>query len=179
MNTSILTVVLAGALMAGQNGSPTMQSDYGKAQQQAVAQKKPLAILFGAGTNGWTKVAKETAPSADLTKLLSDKYVCLYIDTASPDGKKLAGQFGLTGSVGIVLTDRGVTSQAFWHQGDMANANLVGYLQKYADPQVVLRGTETVSTARTSFYPSIDSNGNVTTPFDSYCPSCNSVRSRR
>jgi hypothetical protein len=176
MNTSILTVVLTGALLAGQNGTPAWQTDYAKVQEQSAAQKKPLAVVFGSGVDGWAKVVRDNG-SAEIGKLMAEKYLCVYVDTATPAGKKLAERFGINGSVGIVLGDREGTTQAFWHQGDLPGQTLTRLLQKYADPQTVVRTTETV-TSRTSFYPSeIDLNGS--SPFDSYCPSCNNGRSRR
>jgi hypothetical protein len=153
MNTSILTIVLTGAWLAGVNAAPTWQHDYRQAQQQASAQKKPLVVVFGSGANGWTKVIREDAPSPEAKQLLIDKYVCMYVDTASHAGKRFAQDFDISGSTGVVISDQVGTSQAFWHQGDMADKTLVRYLQKYADPQVVVNGTETVNTSRTSFYP--------------------------
>jgi len=159
MNTAILTVVLTGALLAGQNGTVTWQNDYSKAQEEGAAQKKPLVVVFGYGANGWVKVIRE-APTPDLTKLLADKYVCVYVDTASPAGRKLAEDFGITGNLGLVISDQVGTSQAFWHQGDLANKTMFHYLEKYGDPGVPIRATETVNTVRTSYYPSEASPGN-------------------
>jgi hypothetical protein len=169
MNTTILTVVLTGALLAGQNGTPIWQNDYSKAQEQASAQKKPLVVVFGSGANGWAKVIRE-APTPDLTKLLADKYVCVYVDTASQAGRKLAQDFDITGNLGLVIGDLEGTSQAFWHQGDLTNTSMLHYLEKYGDPRVPVRGTETVNTLRTSYYPPNASQGNS--------PSIGSMRSR-
>jgi hypothetical protein len=169
MNTTILTVVLTGMLLAGQNGTPTWQNDYSKAQEQAAGQKKPLVVVFGSGTDGWVKVIRE-APTPDLTKLLADKFVCVYVDTATPAGRKLAQDFDISGNLGLVISDQVGTSQAFWHQGDMTNKNMVHYLEKYGDPRVPVRGTETVNALRTSYYPPNGSQGNV--------PAIGSTRSR-
>lgn len=183
LNTSILTVVMTSALLAGQNGSPAWQNDYSKAQKQSAAQQTPLAVVFGSGANGWSKVVREASPGADVTKLLAEKYICVYIDTATPAGKKRAQEFGIDGATGVVLSDRAGLLQAFWHQGDMSSQNMARYLVKYADPRVVVNGTETANTTRTSFYPA-NNNSEInlqgSTPFDSYCPSCNGGgRSRR
>ena len=181
MNTSILTVALAGALLAGQNGTSTWQTSYSKAQQIGSEQKKPLAVVFGAGANGWAKVVRDAEPSQEVTQMLTSKYVCVYIDTTSPAGKKVAENFGIIGGSGLVISDRGCTLQAFWHQGNLTNQNMVRFLEKYADPQVVVRGTETASTTRTSYYPAAEpEGGTVSAPASSsYCPSCNNVRGRR
>jgi hypothetical protein len=159
MNTTILTVVLTGALLAGQNGTVTWQNDYSKAQEHAAVQKKPMVVVFGSGADGWVKVVRE-APTPDLIKFLADKYVCVFVDTTSPAGRKLAQDFEITGSLGLVISDQTGTSQAFWHQGDLANKTMFHYLEKYGDPGVPIRGTETVNTVRTSYYPSEASPGN-------------------
>jgi hypothetical protein len=151
MNTTILTVVLTGTLLVGQNGTPTWQKDYSEGQEQAATQKKPLVVVFGSGANGWLKVIRE-APTPDLTKLLAEKYVCVYVDTASPAGRKLAQDFDITRNLGLVISDQVGTSQAFWHQGDLTNKSMIHYLEKYGDPRVAVRGTETVNTVRTSYY---------------------------
>ena len=176
MNTSIFTLVLASSLLAAPNETPVWQTSYAQASQQANAQKKPLAIIFGSG--GWNKVVRDTAPNADVTKALADSYVCVYIDTATPAGKKFAAGYGIDSGLGIILSDRACSVQAFWHQGDMTNAVLGSALRKYADPMVVVRTTETVSNVRVSLYPPAAAEG-PSSPFDSYCPSCNNVRSRR
>lgn len=149
MNTSILTLALATAIAA-----PTWETSYHRAQQTAVQQKKPLVVFFSPGSNGWSKVTGAPGPSGDVAKLLADKYVCVQVDTASTDGKKLAKDFAIDGDRGVVISDRAGSLQAFWHQGDLSSQNLTSYLQKYADPNVSINGTETVNSGRTSYYPS-------------------------
>lgn len=148
MNTSILTLALASAIAA-----PTWETSYHSAQETAAAQKKPLAIFFGPGSSGWTKVTRDTAPPLEVSKVLADKYVCVHIDTTSTEGKKFAESVGISGGHGVVLGNRAGTLQAFWHQGDLSSQSLSHYLQKYADPQVVVTTTETVNSVRTSNYP--------------------------
>ena len=183
MNTVIVSMVLASALLAGQTAAaPTFQTSYVQAQQQSAAQKKPLAVVFGSGSNGWAKVVRDAAPSAEVNTLLAEQYICVYVDTTSPAGTRLANDFAIQNGVGIVLSDRAASLQAFWHQGDLTNAALQSYLQKYSAPEIAVRGTETTTT-RTSFYPPETSGAgavnwqNMTN--SSYCPSCNNVRSRR
>ena len=153
MNTSILAIALAGVLLPGMNVAPTWHTNYGLAQQQSAAQKKPLVVVFGSGANGWSKVIRAEAPAPEVAKLLFDNYVCVYVDTANSKGKKIAQDFEISGSVGVVIGDRKGLTQAFWHQGDLTNDSMRSYLTKYADPHVAVQGTETVNTVRTSFYP--------------------------
>lgn len=181
MNVSFLSVVLTSAVLAGQEPSPSWQTSYSQAQGIGATQKKPLAIVFGPGANGWTRIVREATPGEDLNKLLAEKYVCVYVDTATPAGKKLAEDFAITQATGLVLSNRAGSLQAFWHQGDLPSQSLTSYLRKYADPQVVVTGTETASASRTSFYPSegaTESNWGSSIG-SSYCPNCNNARGRR
>jgi hypothetical protein len=151
MNTSILTVVLAGALLAGQNGTPTWQNSYATAQKMGTEQQKPVLVVIGSGANGWTKVIREAAPSPEVAQMLA-KYVCVYVDAATPEGKKLAQSFEITGS-GLVISDRTGAYQAFWHRGDVTNQNMARYLETFADPRTMVKATATVNTIRDSAYP--------------------------
>src|SRR5262249_52347672 len=142
----------AGMLSSSYDATPTWMTSYSEAQRTGSAQQKPLVVMFGAGANGWTK-ANENPNSAEILKLLADQYVCVYVDTATPTGKKLAQDFAIQTEMGMVISSRDGATQAFWHQGDMPSRQMVTYLQRYADPNVMPRGTETANTPRTSFYP--------------------------
>jgi len=188
MNTSILTVALASMVLTGQNAAPTWQTNYSQAQQQGTAQSKPLVVVFGSGPNGWSKVVRDASPTAEVTQLMGDKYVCVYVDTASPAGKQTAQNFGIAGNTGLVISDRTGSLQAFWHQGDVSGETVGRVLTRYSDPQRSVRTTET-NTSRTSFYPSSSpeqptsvQGGTVNWGANgggSYCPSCNNARGRR
>jgi hypothetical protein len=159
MNTAILTVALVGAWLPGVNAVPAWQASYSQAQQQSSAQRKPLVVVFGSGPNGWTKVIRSDGPTTEFTKLLSDHYVCVYVDTANAAGKKLAHDFDISQGLGLVISDRAGSMQAFWHQGDMSNQNMTTYLTKFANPNLVVQTTETAATPRTSFYPAMNGGG--------------------
>lgn len=148
MHTFLVTVALIVAAPAA-----TWENSYPQGQQQAAAQQKPLVVVFGPGANGWTKVVRAEAPAPEVTKLLAEKYVSVFVDTTTPHGNILAQNFGVAGGVGVVISDRSGGSQAFWHQGDMTNDNLVHYLAKYGDPSVIVSSTETAYVQRTSYYP--------------------------
>jgi hypothetical protein len=139
MNTSILTVVLAGALLAGQNGTPTWQNSYAAAQGMGTEQQKPVLVVFGSGANGWTKVVRGSEASPEVPQLMK-QYVCCYVDMTTPEGMKLAKSFEMTGA-GLVISDRSGVYQAYWHQGDMSNQEMVRCLTTYADPSMVLQAT--------------------------------------
>lgn len=187
MNTSILTVVLTGALLAGQNGSPTWQNSYSSAQRVAAQQQKPVLVVVGNGADGWKQVIRDASPEA--MQVLAQKYVCVYVDAATPAGRQLAQSFEINGS-GLVISDRTGTLQAFWHQGSLNGEAVAQVLTRYSDPQFSVRTTET-NASRTSYYPSDTSSTGYQQPGaggavnwgnyggGSYCPSCNNARGRR
>src|ERR1051325_602865 len=142
---SYLTIALISLAPAA-----NWESSYGHAQQQAISQQKPLAVVFGSGADGWTKIVRTNSPTPQINNLLAEHYVCVYVDTDTTYGKDLARAFQIGGGVGMVISDRSGGSQAFWHQGDMTNDHLIQYLTKYADSRVVVTHTETTSPARTS-----------------------------
>jgi phosphoribosylformylglycinamidine (FGAM) synthase-like amidotransferase family enzyme len=154
MRTSIIALVLLAATpLVVQAEGLTWQSDYTAAQKKAVAQQKPLAVIFGQGTNGWQQLSGGSLlPEAGRT--LDDKYVYCYVDTATPEGQALAKQFALRSSVGLVVSDRTGNLQAFWHDGTMPADALSLCLTRYGDPQRTVTTTDTnLNGSRTSYYP--------------------------
>ncbi|HZZ79409.1 MAG TPA: hypothetical protein VFE62_12875, partial [Gemmataceae bacterium] len=146
-------------------------------------QQKPVLVVIGNGANGWNQVIRDASPEA--MQLMAQKYVCVYIDTATSAGKQLAQAFEISGS-GLVISDRTGGLQAFWHQGNLNGEAVASVLTRYSDPQFSVRTTETNS-SRTSFYPS--NSGAAYQPAaggtvnwgamgGSYCPSCNNARRR-
>jgi hypothetical protein len=165
MRTSILAVVLtAVAPVMAHAQSPTWQTDYAAAFQKASTRQMPLAVIFGAGADGWKQLGGGSLPS-DATRILVEKYVPCYIDTTTAVGNALARRFELKGSVGIVLSDHGGSIQAFWHEGPLSADTLAGYLNKYADPSRVATTTETNpgSRGQVSNYP--PTAGAAATPY--------------
>jgi hypothetical protein len=137
----------------GLANAPSWQTDYTAAQERAIAVQKPLAVVFGPGENGWQQIGGGKLP-AEAAQMLSDKYVCVFVDTSTPAGKEMATKFEIAGSVGLVISDRTGSKQAFWHQGTLPADTLASYLSRYADPQRPLVTTETNRYgAPISYYP--------------------------
>jgi hypothetical protein len=147
MNTALVSLALAGILNA-----PSWQTSYVDAQRDAVAQRKPIAVVFAPGPNAWSKVIREQSPAPEVTKLLTDRYVCVMVDTQSEAGRRLAQTFEITSDRGLIISDRTGSLQAFWHQGDLSNDTMTRYLSKFADPTLVVTGTETVAPVRPAAY---------------------------
>ena len=169
MNTAFVLATLTSLVLGVSPTTPTWNGSYSQAQEEA-AGKKPLAVVFGSGQDGWTKLVR----SEESKKLLNDQFVCVYVDLSSDSGKKLARSFAITGSSGVVLSDRSGAVQAYWHNGDLADANLSRSLRKFGDPQVVVTTTERESVARISYYsPNGTIINGVLTPANPSCPNGN------
>jgi hypothetical protein len=145
MYTSVVLVALSGwfAPAVPEPPSPRWLDDYGLACQQVAKEKKPLAVFIGSGAAGWEKLSREGKIGKEAREALSSSYVCLYIDASSAEGKRLARSFDVPQGLGIVISDRSGEKQAFHHQGDLKGEDLEYYLKKYANPDLVIRTTET------------------------------------
>ena len=156
MNTAFALAALTSFVLGTSPTTPTWNGSYSQAQEEA-AGKKPLAVVFGSGQDGWSKLVR----SEESKKLLAEQYVCVYVDTTSESGKKLAKSFAINNETGVVLSDRSGGLQAYWHNGALADSSLVRSLRKYGDPQVVVNTTEREGVSRVSYYPSVDNGGFV------------------
>jgi hypothetical protein len=154
MRTSITALLLAAvAPVMAQAQSLTWQTDYSAAQEKAADQHKPLAIVFGQGKGGWQQLGGG-ALSNEASRILAEQYVTCYVDTATPAGRSLAQRFELSSSVGLVISDRDASVQAFWHEGPLPADTLAAVLTRYADPGRVVTTTDTnPSGNQTRYYP--------------------------
>jgi hypothetical protein len=174
MNTAFALAALTSFVLGTSPTTVTWNGNYSQAQEEA-AGKKPLAVVFGSGQDGWSKLVR----SEESKKLLAEQYVCVYVDTTSESGKKLANLFAINNQTGVVLSDRSGGLQAYWHNGALADSSLVRSLRKYGDPQVVVNTTEREAVTRVSFYPSVDNGGTIingvysSTVIRSSCPGGN------
>ena len=147
MNTSTFALVVLSSLL-GDGREP----NYNKAQAVSAAQKKPLALIFGSGPQGWSQIATDGKLDAAAMKLLAENYVCLYADTGSSAGKALAAMFDIERNQGVVLSDRTGNVQAFHHDGQLGEAELAKQLQHFAAPDLDVRTTLTNANQRSSYY---------------------------
>jgi hypothetical protein len=154
MYTSFALVALAVSVAASspQEGL-AWQKDYTHAMHACKTEKKPMAVFFGSGKAGYGKVCKDGQLSTALQKLLADNYVCMYVDVSTPAGEKLAADFAITQGQGLVLSSRTGDVQAFYHDGDLNDGDLTRWVNRFADPNVIVRTTMTNSSTRVSLYP--------------------------
>jgi hypothetical protein len=143
------TSVLLFALSAVPNAelipvAPSWRSDYSLALKEGRSARRPLAIFAHPGPEGWDNLSKEGALDKEAKDLLSQHYVCLYVDTSKASGRRLAEQLDLNNGRGLVIGDVTGEKQAFWHSGPLRNEDLDYYLRKYSDPERVIVRTEMV-----------------------------------
>jgi hypothetical protein len=151
----ITTLTAAALLLApgASNNIPSWQADYSKAMTAASAEKKPLAVFIGKGATGAASVLADGTVPAKATELLGSKFVCVFVNTDTAEGKALAGQFGLT--QGLVISTKGGDKQALWHNGSVSGENLTAFLTKYSAPTVAVTTTEYSGVVTASYAPAV------------------------
>jgi hypothetical protein len=144
MYTSIGAVTLAGLFLASAPAAevPVWQHSYDLARQQGKREGKPLAVILGSGKQGFQEVAEEGKLSRRTRKLLAAHYIPVYLDLKARAGRQLAKALDISEGVGIVISDRTGRLQAFSHDGTLSNEDLAYYLERYADPDHIVRTTE-------------------------------------
>jgi hypothetical protein len=142
MLVSVLMIALSQ--VSGDISGIQWNSDYAQALKAATNAGKPLAVFIGTGQNGWQAMEGSRGLSAEATRMLKDKYVCLYVDSASADGKELADSFESRGQATLVLSDRSAKFQAFKQAGPLPAGRLeqvLGQYVAYEVPQSVIRSS--------------------------------------
>src|SRR5262245_30936004 len=148
MNTLIITL----AAVVGQAGeeiqTPLWQRDYAQAKQRAAQEMKPMVVFLAPAEN----VVNRLLPgglSDQAKQFMTDKFICVVVDTSTPKGQQLAQAFDLRGGQGMVISDRGGAYQAFWQPGMLNSQDLMRNLQRFADVTSV---QSTMIAGRPSFY---------------------------
>ena len=168
MYTSMIALVTTTLLGSAPSATvPLWQSDYGQALSEAGRVRKPLVVAIGHGANGWDKVVADAFSEPTIVALRSE-FVCLYVDTDTPAGQKLADQLQLSTGPALVITDRTGQLQAYKRSGALPDVEVRRVLFRFADPDQVVRTTETSGVrpaapapAATSYYTPATLN---------YCP---------
>lgn len=148
ITTTLAVIALAGGLGAGNVPSPNWQKDYSKALAVASSESKPIAVFISSGAATPARMVVDGRIPANAAQLLSEKYVCVFVDTDTESGKTLAGQFELT--EGLVISGPGGQVQALRHNGAVAGAELAGKLTQFASTG---QPTTTVNTGLSTYQP--------------------------
>jgi hypothetical protein len=142
------TAVLVALSSLAANGElvpqrPAWLNDYAFASQRGIAQQRPLAVFIGTGEGGWKDVSTDRSLGAEVKEMLTNHYVCVYIDTRRKEGRDLARAFDVGSGVGLVISDRAGKLQAFHHDGELKSSELRSYLRRYANHDRMVVSTET------------------------------------
>jgi hypothetical protein len=143
MYTSILLVALTGVAPSAEGSKVlTWRGDYAAAAKVAAQEQRPLLVILAPGQGAYDRMGRDGGLSTEARTLLADQYVCVHIDTTTEKGRQLAQAFELEDEMGIYISDRTGDKLAFYHEGDLANADLVRYLERYSDPNRTVEFTE-------------------------------------
>jgi hypothetical protein len=154
MYTSILLIALTGPQASVDTAAVDWKPDYATASREGKAARKPLAVFVGRGADGWAQISDTGRLGTAATDLLKDSYVCVYVDRDTQIGQKLATAFDLpSDGPGLVISDRSGELQAFRRSGKLSSEQIVNHLRTFADPNHVVRTTETGERQDVRFYP--------------------------
>jgi hypothetical protein len=159
--------------------APSWRSDYTLALKEGQSSKRPLAIVVGSGPEGWDKLSKDGELGKDVTDLLRNRYVCVYLDINNERHRHLAEQLELSKGPALVIGDAGGEYQAFRHAGALGNEDLSRYLRKYSDPERVVVRTDTTAEARPAPAPAAAPAPVYYPPAPVYAPSMGSFGGMR
>ena len=120
MSTTMAVIALTG-VMGGNVSGPVWLDDYRVAQARVTATGKPMVVFVGTGKAGWESVVREGGFESALTTLLSDKFVCLYVDANTSSGRSLADEFQV-GTRGLIISDKSGRTQAYSASGTLPAA---------------------------------------------------------
>ncbi len=122
-------VMYAGAEKQTMKG-PMWMKDYATALKCSREEHKPLAIFVGCGADGWRKVVRGGKPGAEVERMLSKEFVCLYLDSETPAGKRQAAALKVSDDMGLVLGDRTGQYIDHRHVGAMTEDDLSSCLSR-------------------------------------------------
>jgi hypothetical protein len=138
------TALAVVALMVGNLSGPNWLDDYKAAQAQVSVAGKPMAVFVGSGQAGYQSAIRDGFDPA-ISKLLAEKFVCLYVDASTAKGKSLGAALQV-GDRGVVLSDRTGRTQAYSAAGTITRAELNRALLAYSDIQLA----QTTDTPKTT-----------------------------
>jgi hypothetical protein len=170
MYTSMALVALMGLLPTRASGdNPTWLNDYSQARKLGQSERRPLAVFIGSGEQGYAKLLEGGKLSAQARRLLAEQYVCVYVDTSTEAGRRLATDFAIQSSpppqTGLVISDRSGAYQAFHFRGTLTDDELTRNLKRFSTPDYVVRSTVTSpSEERVSYYPPQNGAGTTSPP---------------
>ncbi|HEY1381921.1 MAG TPA: hypothetical protein VGF55_34290 [Gemmataceae bacterium] len=174
MNTSILGAALVAALFPAHNATlaPAWHHDYRTAREVGSREHKPLVVVIGSGKTDWANLAKPAEQDESINQTLRSSYVCLFVDTDTTEGQKLAREFDMPGP-GVVISTRSGEVEAYRKAGEVPAGELAKELVNNANDAYVTRKMAPPPVAApvqpTYFQPVFGGMGGG---FGGSCPSC-------
>jgi hypothetical protein len=130
MYTPLLLIALTGLPAADTGEELVWRSDYSSARKLGAEEKKPLALFFAPGADGWSKVSRDGKLGKETEKLLSGQYVPVHVNTSTEAGRKLAASFEVNSGTGLIISDRSGRLMAFFHDGNLSSSALTQHHKK-------------------------------------------------
>lgn len=130
VTTTLAVLTIIGALNTGASPSPGWQTDYAQALVVASADRKPMAVFIGHGSDTVVKMLADGSIPSESARLLRENYVCVYLNTDTPAGQDLSKKFEI--SEGLVISSPGGNYQALRHSGALASVDLTQKLGQLA-----------------------------------------------
>lgn len=139
MFTSIMgAAVVAVLLQSHATLAPVWQTDYRTARELGSRENKPLVVVIGSGKTDWAHLAKATEQEDSINQTLRSNYVCLFVDTDTTEGQRLANSFELSGP-GIVISNRKGDVEAYRKSTEVPAKELAKELVKHTDDEYVAK----------------------------------------
>jgi hypothetical protein len=158
MYTSIMGVALAAAFASASAPTltPAWHHDYRQARELGEREHKPLVVVIGSGKTPWAKLSRVAEQDESINQTLLSSYVCLFVDTDTTEGQRLAKFFEM--SQGLVISDKSGEVQAFRQAGEILAGQVASALSSHVKGEVA----KPVPIFTPTSYPS----------FGGDCPSC-------
>lgn len=133
---------------------PVWHTNYREAKDLAAREHKPLVVVLCTctGEAAWNGITSEGGLNAESLKVLRDSYVCVYVDTDSDKGRRLAADFELTNGPAIIISDKSGDVQAYRHDGAQTPSALAEVFKRYANPDRVVTTTDSNRATSASNY---------------------------
>src|SRR5262249_57018022 len=100
--------LICGLLMAAQPAPAiatdrlTLLTDYDEARDIVNQDHKPMMVMIGTGDHDWDQILTNGSIGQAALDILREHFVCLYVDSDTSDGKKLAQMMGVPAAPGLI-----------------------------------------------------------------------------
>ena len=152
MYTSMLGLAVSALLGSA---TPHFETEYREAKALAAREQKPLIIVLGAGETAWSGIVTDGGPDVEALKSMHDSYVCIYVDTETDKGHRLAADFEFHNTPACIISDKTGELQAYRHEGPVTAATFSAVLRQYADPNRVIARTDSNQPNTSNYAPPV------------------------